>query len=89
MGQEFGLANQFFMLAVCLAIILLAVSAGVMWWKRRPAGSLGVPPLPPERRVPYGVFAILGIGGMIFPLVGASLLAMPLLDRLFWPAARA
>lgn len=89
MGQEFGLANQLLMLAVCLAIILLAISAGVMWWKRRPAGSFGVPPLPPERRVLYGVFAILGIGGVIFPLVGASMLAMLALDRLFWPAARA
>ncbi|WP_181832696.1 PepSY-associated TM helix domain-containing protein [Bosea caraganae] len=89
MGQEFGLANQLFMLAVCLAIILLAVSAGVMWWKRRPAGSLGVPPMPPRRRTLYGVFAILGIGGVIFPLVGASLLAMLALDRLFWPMAKA
>jgi uncharacterized iron-regulated membrane protein len=89
MGQEFGLANQLLMLAVCLAIILMAVSAGVMWWKRRPAGSLGVPPLPPRKRTLYGVFAILGIGGVIFPLVGASLLAMLLLDRLFWPTVRA
>lgn len=89
MGQEFGLANQLLMLAVCLAIILLAVSAAMMWWKRRPAGSLGVPPLPPERPVLYGVFALLCVGGVIFPLVGASLLAMLLLDRLFWPATRA
>jgi uncharacterized iron-regulated membrane protein len=84
MGQEFGLANQLFMLAVCVAIVLLAVSAGVMWWKRRPAGSLGVPPLPPERRTLYGVLAILAIGGVVFPLVGASLVVMLALDRLFW-----
>lgn len=89
MGQEFGLANQLLMLAVCLSIILLAVSAAVMWWKRRPAGSLGVPPLPPHKATLYGVFAILAIGGVIFPLVGLSLLAMLALDRLFWPAARA
>ena len=46
MGQEFGLANQLVLLAVCMAIVVLAVSAGVMWWKRRPKGSLGVPPMP-------------------------------------------
>ncbi len=46
MGQEFGLANQIVLTLACLAIILLAVSAAVMWWKRRPAGSLGVPPCP-------------------------------------------
>ncbi|MDR6870931.1 putative iron-regulated membrane protein [Bosea sp. BE125] len=82
MGQEFGLANQLLMLAACVAIILLAVSAGVMWWKRRPAGRLGVPPLPARPGTLYGVFAILAVGGAIFPLVGASLIAMLLLDRL-------
>lgn len=87
MGQEFGLANQLFMLAVCLAIVLLSVSAGVMWWKRRPAGSFGVPPLPLERRTLYGVFAILAVGGLIFPLVGASLIVMLVVDRCLWPSA--
>jgi uncharacterized iron-regulated membrane protein len=82
MGQEFGLANQLLMLAACVAIILLSVSAGVMWWKRRPTGRLGVPPLPVRLGTLYGVFAILAIGGVIFPLVGASLIVMLALDRL-------
>lgn len=82
MGQEFGLANQLLMLAACVAIILLSVSAGVMWWKRRPAGRLGVPPLPARPGTLYGVFAILAVGGLIFPLVGASLIVMLTLDRL-------
>lgn len=80
MGQEFGLANQLLMLAVCAAIAAVSVSAGVMWWKRRPRGTLGVPPLPAERRVLWGVTAILMIGGVIFPLVGASFLAMLAFD---------
>ena len=80
MGQEFGLANQLFMLAVCIAIVLMSVSAGVMWWKRRPSGSFGVPPLPSDRRVLRGVVGILAVGGVLFPLVGASLVAMLALD---------
>ncbi|MBP2232617.1 putative iron-regulated membrane protein [Azospirillum agricola] len=82
MGQEFGLANQLVMLAVCVAIVLMSVSAAVMWWKRRPNGSLGVPPLPRDRAVLRGLIVILAIGGMIFPLVGASLVVMLLLDGL-------
>lgn len=82
MGQEFGLTNQLLMLAVCCAIILLAISAVTMWWKRRPQGSLGIPPLPPERRSLAIVFAMLAIGGVIFPLVGASLITMALIDWL-------
>ena len=37
MGQEFGTANQIALLLACMAIVLMAISAAVMWWKRRPA----------------------------------------------------
>ncbi|ATH77304.1 hypothetical protein CLM76_06730 [Vreelandella venusta] len=80
LGQEFGLANQLFLLAVCLAIIVMCVAAGVMWWKRRPAGAMGVPPLPADTRVFRGLIALLVIGGLLFPLVGASLLVMLVID---------
>lgn len=80
MGQEFGLANQLVLLAACMAIVLLAVSAAVMWWKRRPKGSLGVPPVPQDKRVLRGVIGILAIGGIVFPLVGLSLIVMVALD---------
>ena len=82
MGQTFGWLNRAILLAACAAIVLLAVSAAVMWWKRRPAGSLGVPPLPKDRRVFRGLLVILAIGGAIFPLVGVSLLAMLALDMI-------
>ncbi|WP_421439296.1 PepSY-associated TM helix domain-containing protein [Agrobacterium tumefaciens] len=80
MGQQFGVANQIVLLAACVGIVLLAVSAGIMWWKRRPRGSLGVPPLPQDKRVLRGLLALLAIGGILFPLVGASLLVMLVLD---------
>ncbi|WP_439814539.1 PepSY-associated TM helix domain-containing protein [Zavarzinia sp. CC-PAN008] len=93
MGQEFGLANQLFFLAVCVGIVVLAVSAAVMWWKRRPAGRLGVPPLPERRGVMVGLLVILAAFGVAFPLVGLSLVVMLALDLLFtrlWrsPAAK-
>lgn len=80
MGQQFGLANQLLLLVACIGIVVLAVSAGVMWWKRRPAGSLGVPPMPSDPRVFRGLIVLLAIGGLVFPLVGASLLVMLALD---------
>jgi uncharacterized iron-regulated membrane protein len=72
MGQEFGLANQLIMLAACVAVLLLCVSAAVMWWKRRPEGRLGVPPLPQDRRKLRVAAALLGVGGLLFPLTGIS-----------------
>ncbi|MBD9529778.1 PepSY domain-containing protein [Paracoccus sp. PAR01] len=82
-GQTFGVLNQIILLVACAAIVALAVFAAMMWWKRRPSGSLGVPPLPQNRRVFRGLIAILAVGGVIFPLVGASLLVMLVLDMAF------
>ena len=80
LGQEFGVPNQAVLLIACAGIVLLCTSAGVMWWKRRPTGGLGVPPLPSDRRTLGGIAALLAIGGALFPLVGASLLVMLTLD---------
>lgn len=76
MGQQWGRLNQWGLALACAAIVLLCVSAAVMWLKRRPTGRLGIPPLPSERRLLYGVLALLAIGGLIFPLVGASMVVM-------------
>ncbi len=79
-GEQWGVANQLAMLAFCLATILLSVTAGVMWWKRRPAGDLGVPPWPRDRRTVAVVTAlVLGLGAL-FPLTGLAILAMLGLD---------
>jgi uncharacterized iron-regulated membrane protein len=80
LGQEFGLVNQIVLLAACIAIVALATSAGVMWWKRRPERSLGVPPMPSDKRVFRGLLAILIAGGIVFPVVGVSLVIMLALD---------
>jgi len=88
MGQTFGMLNQIVLVLVCAGIVALSVSAAVMWWKRRPSGSLGVPPLPSDKKVFVGLFVLLGIGGILFPLTGISLLAMLVLD-LTWQRFRA
>ncbi len=75
-----ALANQLVLLAVCISIVLMAVSAGVMWWKRRPKGALGVPPVPADPRTMRGLVLLMALFGLVFPLVGASLLVMVLLD---------
>ncbi|GHC60304.1 PepSY-associated TM helix domain-containing protein [Limoniibacter endophyticus] len=80
LGQEFGLTNQIILAIFCLGIILLSVSAGVMWWKRRPSGRMGVPPMPSDPRILHGVVAILIIGGILFPLVGLSLIIILVID---------
>lgn len=73
-GTFGGLVNQLVMLTVCLLIILLSVSGGVMWWLRRPQGRLGAPAMPANFPLWRGAVLILLVLAVIFPLVGASLL---------------
>jgi len=73
-GQEYGPVNRYLMLLGCIAIVVMAVAAVTMWWKRRPAGTLGVPPPPAVPGMAKGFVAIMVVTGVIFPLVGASVL---------------
>ena len=85
MGQEWGVANQLLLVAVCAGIVLLCVSGAVMWFKRRPVGGMGVPPLPAQRRALAGVAVVLAVGGVVFPLVGFSMAVIGTIDALvFW-----
>lgn len=72
-GAQYGPLNRYLMLAGCIAIVLMAISAVMMWWKRRPKGRLGAPPAPQDKRAVYGVFGVVGVAGVVFPLVGASI----------------
>ncbi|WOB25483.1 MULTISPECIES: PepSY domain-containing protein [Xanthomonas] len=89
LGQQYGTANQLILLVACAAIVLLCVSAAVMWWKRRPVGGLGVPPLPADPRTLRGLLVLLVLCGLLFPLVGLSLLLMWLFDRYWMQRAQA
>ncbi len=74
LGRQFGLANQLLMLAVCLLMIASVVAGYWMWLKRRPAGRLGAPPAPAGVRAPVALIATAIALGVLFPLVGASIL---------------
>lgn len=84
-GGQYGLINQLVMLAGCLAIVALSVAGAVMWWRRRPAGGLAAPA--PLGRAGLSIFALVALAlGLIFPLLGLSILAALALDRLLSPA---
>lgn len=81
-GRQYGWVNRIVMLLGCIAVWLLAISGGMMWWKRRPRrGGLGAPPAPPG---PHARAAVLGIVlplAVLYPLTGLSLVAAILMDR--------
>ena len=84
-GKMFGTFNQIVVLLICLMILLSAVSGVVIWWKRRPEGKFGVPPLRHDLPTWKTGVAIMLVLAVVFPLVGASLLFVWLLDRFVLP----
>jgi len=82
MGQAFGLANQLVLLAALIAMVLMAGSGVVMWWKRRPAGTLGAPRLPANAQIPKTLLGMAVVAGLFFPMVGISMLAFAAFELL-------
>ena len=80
-GQLFGLANQLLGLFTAASLFLLAVSALVMWWRRRPAGALGVPQrMHPVRLSPAFVASLVALG-VYQPFLGVSMILVVLTER--------
>lgn len=82
MGKYFGVANQLLMLIASLILMLLSITGVVMWWQRRPkeSGLIGAPAMPnhvQNWRLPLAIVAILGL---VFPLLGFSLVIVLLCD---------
>lgn len=81
MGRYFGILNQLICTAISLGLGALAVTGFVMWWLRRPSRTLGAPSreraAPPMRAWKAGLVAL----GVVFPLMGATIVAVWLVDR--------
>ena len=81
MGNYFGRANQILMLIACLGVIMLSLTGPLMWWRRRPKGGLGAPrELAPLKLRTVALITL--AMGLIFPLAGASLALVLVVDRI-------
>lgn len=80
-GTEFGLFNQLISLFICLGTLWVALTGVYMWWKRKPKKELGAPKAPSIKKMRY-LLLILIVLGIVFPLVGLSLIVVGLVDVL-------
>ncbi|MDQ0243259.1 putative iron-regulated membrane protein [Bacillus fengqiuensis] len=80
-GTQFGFMNQLISLLICLGIIFVAVSGFYLWWKRKPKKGLGAPKASPIRQMKFFLLLLISLG-ILFPLVGLSLIVVWLIDWL-------
>ena len=69
-GQQYGEGNRLLMLAGCLCLLALCLTAPILWWKRR---FTTPPPATPGARRTVAALMV-GIG-ILFPLTGLSMVA--------------
>jgi uncharacterized iron-regulated membrane protein len=83
-GQLFGWVNQLLGVCTALGLVMVTTSAVMLWSRRRPtdgAVRLGAPaPLAPPPRSAALALGIIALG-LLLPLLGASMLAVALVER--------
>ncbi|MGH3996959.1 MAG: PepSY domain-containing protein, partial [Pseudonocardiaceae bacterium] len=80
-GRQWGLINQILVTIAVLAILLSVATSMVMWRKRRPKG-IGAPPREHNRKLGFGLLIIIAVLGILFPLLGATVLLVLLTELL-------
>lgn len=76
-GQLFGVANQLLGLFTAMCLVVLSVSAFVLWWRRRPEKVLGAPVyLVPEKPLAFSFVAVLIMFCVYLPLLGPAIIAV-------------
>lgn len=87
-GQLFGPLNQATGVLAALGVVLMSVSGAVMWWRRRPKGRLGLPPMPADRRLAAGMVVLVIVFAIFLPMAGVTLVAALAADFLYSRASR-
>ena len=84
-GALFGWLNQLLGVVTALGIVVLCVSGGLMWWRRRPPGKLAAPKKTPNHRLSLGLSLIVLCLALFLPMVALTLIVVAVLD---WLAIR-
>ncbi|HEU4664054.1 MAG TPA: PepSY domain-containing protein [Dokdonella sp.] len=80
-GQLFGVANQLLGVTAALGLFVACISAIRLWWRRRPAGTLGAPPPIAGPRASLAIVLLVVAIGVLLPLLGCSLVCVVVGER--------
>lgn len=79
---DMGVLNLVVNTVFCLSVLLVSASGLILWWKRRPAsaGNLSAPPRPDDMPFWKGAAALVVALGVMFPMAGAAIVVVLLID---------
>ena len=80
-GHLYGWLNQLVNLCTALGLMVLCISAVVLWWRRRPEGALGAPVRNVSPRFTFGFAALILALAVYLPLFGLTLLLVAFTER--------
>lgn len=81
-GALFGWVNQLIGLLTALMLVGLAVSSVVLWWRRRPEGRFGAPPVPAVPARIGGIVVITVVLAAMLPMLALTLVGVLILEWL-------
>ena len=81
-GALFGWLNQLVSLFTAVSLTLLSVSGLIMWWRRRPEGVLGAPPVIRRMSFIAPLMAVVLFLSIYFPFLGGSMILVALAEYL-------
>jgi uncharacterized iron-regulated membrane protein len=80
-GALFGWANQLVSLFTAVSLSVLSLSGLIMWWRRRPEGVLGAPPVIRRGRFSWALATFILALSIYFPFLGGSMILVALTER--------
>jgi uncharacterized iron-regulated membrane protein len=83
-GQLFGLANQILGSLTALFLVILSVSSAIMWWRRRPAGTLGAPMALDRPKIGAVLVIFVMVLAIYMPVFGLTLALVCLVETLIF-----
>jgi uncharacterized iron-regulated membrane protein len=91
MGTQYGLVSKVLMTFGCLLTVLSVVTGGIMWWRRRPRGGVGLPKRSTRSASSASTWVMLAIAvvlGIAYPLWGLTAVVIMAVDALVSVARR-
>lgn len=81
-GKYFGRINQIFNTVVALALVWLAVTGFIGWYRRRPQGGFAAPPRQ-QQKLPLAAKTGAMVLCVVLPMLAGTLVVLLLLERAF------